>query len=66
MKTGRVIPAFRLSVVDSGRQEMLMDAGIQERLSDFIRRKGLRRDSKRDTIVKAAFSFPSINPVSYQ
>ena len=33
-----------------------MDVGIQERLSEFIRRKGLRRTSQRDTIVKAAFS----------
>ena len=33
-----------------------MDLGIQERLNDFIRRKGLRRTSQRDIIVKAAFS----------
>lgn len=33
-----------------------MDASIQERLNDFIRRKGLRRTGQRDTIVKAAFS----------
>ncbi len=33
-----------------------MDVGIQEKLSEFIRRKGLRRTSQRDTIVKAAFS----------
>ena len=33
-----------------------MENGIQERLEDFIRRKGLRRTSQRDTIVKAAFS----------
>ncbi|MEN9975122.1 MAG: hypothetical protein RLZZ282_1128 [Verrucomicrobiota bacterium] len=33
-----------------------MDASIQERLNDFIRRKGLRRTSQRDTIAKAAFS----------
>ena len=33
-----------------------MDAGIQEKLNDFIRRKGLRRTSQRDTIAKAAFS----------
>lgn len=33
-----------------------MDNSIQERLNDFIRRKGLRRTNQRDTIVKAAFS----------
>ncbi|MES2658315.1 MAG: transcriptional repressor [Verrucomicrobiota bacterium] len=33
-----------------------MDSGIQERLNDFIRRKGLRRTSQRDIIVKVAFS----------
>ena len=33
-----------------------MDASIQERLDDFIRRKGLRRTGQRETIVKAAFS----------
>ena len=33
-----------------------MDVSIQERLNDFIRRKGLRRTGQRDTIVKAAFS----------
>lgn len=33
-----------------------MDLGIQERLNDFIRRKGLRRTGQRDIIVKAAFS----------
>ena len=33
-----------------------MDGNIEERLSDFIRRKGLRRTGQRDTIVKAAFS----------
>ena len=33
-----------------------MDTGIQERLNEFIRRKGLRRTGQRDTIVKAAFS----------
>ncbi len=33
-----------------------MDQGIQERLNDFIRRKGLRRTAQRDTIIKAAFS----------
>ena len=33
-----------------------MDASIEERLNDFIRRKGLRRTGQRDTIVKAAFS----------
>lgn len=33
-----------------------MDLGIQERLNDFIRRKGLRRTGQRDTIVSAAFS----------
>jgi Fur family ferric uptake transcriptional regulator len=32
-----------------------VDSGIQERLNDFIRRKGLRRTGQRDTIVKAAF-----------
>ena len=31
-----------------------MDLGIQERLNEFIRRKGLRRTSQRDAIVKAA------------
>lgn len=40
----------------SGPLETGMDAGIQERLNDFIRRKGLRRTGQRDTIVKAAFS----------
>ena len=33
-----------------------MDVSIQERLNDFIRRKGLRRTGQRDIIVKAAFS----------
>jgi len=33
-----------------------MQEGIQERLDDFIRRKGLRRTGQRDVIVKAAFS----------
>ena len=33
-----------------------MDFSIEERLNDFIRRKGLRRTGQRDTIVKAAFS----------
>lgn len=33
-----------------------MDASIQEKLNEFIRRKGLRRTNQRDTIVKAAFS----------
>ena len=35
---------------------MLVEDGIQQRLNDFIRRKGLRRTSQRDTIVMAAFS----------
>lgn len=33
-----------------------MDATIQERLDAFIRSKGLRRTTQRDTIVRAAFS----------
>lgn len=33
-----------------------MDSSIQERLNEFIRRKGLRRTAQRDTIVRAAFS----------
>ncbi len=33
-----------------------MDASVQERLDEFIRRKGLRRTSQRDVIVRAAFS----------
>ncbi len=33
-----------------------MDGSIQERLDEFIRRKGLRRTGQRETIVKAAFS----------
>ena len=33
-----------------------MDASIQERLNDFIKRKGLRRTGQRETIVRAAFS----------
>ncbi len=33
-----------------------MESGIQERLDEFIRRKGLRRTSQRDSIAKAAFS----------
>jgi Fur family ferric uptake transcriptional regulator len=33
-----------------------MDAGIQERLDDFIRRKGLRRTGQRDLIIKSVFS----------
>jgi Fur family ferric uptake transcriptional regulator len=33
-----------------------VDASIQERLNEFIRRKGLRRTNQRDIIVKAAFS----------
>jgi Fur family transcriptional regulator, ferric uptake regulator len=33
-----------------------MDSGITERLNAFIQRKGLRRTTQRDMIVKAAFS----------
>lgn len=33
-----------------------MDAGIQARLNEFIKRKGLRRTGQRETIVVAAFS----------
>jgi Fur family ferric uptake transcriptional regulator len=33
-----------------------MEHGIQERLADFIRRKGLRRTGQRDLIIKSAFS----------
>jgi len=33
-----------------------VDPTIQERLNEFIRRKGLRRTGQRDTIVRAAFS----------
>jgi len=33
-----------------------MDAGIQERLDEFIRRKGLRRTGQRKVIIRAAFS----------
>jgi len=33
-----------------------MDSAVQERLDDFIRRKGLRRTAQRDTIVRAVFS----------
>jgi Fur family ferric uptake transcriptional regulator len=33
-----------------------MDAGIQERLDAFIRRKGLRRTGQRDAIIRAVFS----------
>lgn len=33
-----------------------MESGIQEKLNEFIRRKGLRRTNQRETIVKAAFS----------
>ena len=33
-----------------------MDAGVQERLVEFIRRKGLRRTGQRDMIIKSAFS----------
>jgi Fur family ferric uptake transcriptional regulator len=33
-----------------------MVAGIQERLDDFVRRKGLRRTQQRDFIIKSAFS----------
>ena len=33
-----------------------MDTAIQDRLNEFIRSKGMRRTSQRDTIVKAAFS----------
>lgn len=33
-----------------------MDDSIQQRLDDFIRSKGLRRTTQRDTIVRAAFS----------
>lgn len=34
----------------------LVESGIQERLDEFIRRKGLRRTGQRDIIVKAVFS----------
>ncbi|MEX1049177.1 MAG: transcriptional repressor [Akkermansiaceae bacterium] len=33
-----------------------MDASIQERLNEFIRRKKLRRTGQRETIIRAAFS----------
>lgn len=33
-----------------------MENGIQERLEEFIRRKGLRRTGQRDLIIKSAFS----------
>lgn len=33
-----------------------MDAGVQKRLDDFIRRKGLRRTGQRDMIIKSVFS----------
>jgi Fur family ferric uptake transcriptional regulator len=33
-----------------------MDSGVQVRLDDFIRRKGLRRTTQRDVIVRAVFS----------
>ena len=33
-----------------------MDAGIQQRLDEFIRRKGLRRTGQRNLIIEAAFS----------
>lgn len=33
-----------------------MESGIQEKLNEFIRRKGLRRTNQRDAIIKAAFS----------
>jgi Fur family ferric uptake transcriptional regulator len=33
-----------------------MDSSVQERLDDFIRRKGLRRTSQRDVIVRSVFS----------
>ncbi len=33
-----------------------MGVGVQERLDDFIRRKGLRRTGQRDVILQAAFA----------
>lgn len=33
-----------------------MDSSVQERLDEFIRRKGLRRTNQRDVIVRAVFS----------
>ena len=33
-----------------------MDAGIRERLDEFIRRKGLRRTTQRDAVIGSAFS----------
>ena len=33
-----------------------MDAGIRERLDEFIRRKGLRRTTQRDAVITSAFS----------
>jgi Fur family ferric uptake transcriptional regulator len=33
-----------------------MESGIQQRLGEFIRRKGLRRTDQRDLIIKSAFS----------
>jgi len=33
-----------------------MGIGVQERLDDFIRRKGLRRTGQRDVILKSAFA----------
>ena len=36
--------------------KLVVDCGIQERLNEFISRKGLRRTSQRNAIVTAAFS----------
>ena len=33
-----------------------MDAGIRERLDEFIRRKGLRRTNQRDAVISSVFS----------
>jgi len=33
-----------------------MDAGVQEKLDEFIRRKGLRRTGQRNIIIKTVFS----------
>jgi Fur family ferric uptake transcriptional regulator len=43
------------SPLRAGRDSRV-DSSIQERLNEFIRRKGLRRTGQRDIIVKAAFS----------
>ncbi len=51
-----VNPRFALSVCLRRVLSCGVDAGIQKRLDDFIRRRGLRRTGQREVIVREVFS----------